>query len=120
VNVTNFFARIAPAQTVVLGTSLVAMIPPSVVGLLQHSRLGNVDWRMGAMLAVGTSCGSYIGSQAALAAPPGVLEAVFAVGMVFLGRKTLGAAAKAARAAKDAAAARAAAAANGAARVPGP
>jgi uncharacterized membrane protein YfcA len=87
----------------VLGTSLAAMIPPSAVGLLQHARMGNVDWRMAAMLAAGTSLGSYVGSQAALAAPSGALEAVFAVGMVFLGRKTLAAAAKGAAAARAAA-----------------
>ncbi|GBF95652.1 4-toluene sulfonate uptake permease [Raphidocelis subcapitata] len=92
----------------VLGTSLAAMIPPSLVGLLQHARMGNVDVRMGAALAAGTAMGSYVGSAAALAAPPGVLEAVFAVGMAFLGRKTLQAANKAAAAAAKAAAAAAA------------
>jgi len=93
----------------VLGTSLAAMIPPSLVGLVQHNRMGNVDWRMAAMLAAGTSCGSFVGSKAALAAPPGVLEGVFALGMVFLGRKTLAAASKAAaHAAKTAAGAAAA------------
>lgn len=96
----------------VLGTSLAAMIPPSTVGLLQHARMGNVDWRMGGMLAVGTAAGSLVGSNAALAAPPGVLEAVFAVGMVFLGRKTLSSAAKAAAFAKQRAAAAAAKAAK--------
>jgi Sulfite exporter TauE/SafE len=35
-------------QATVLGTSLLAMIPPSIVGLVQHQRLGNVDWRMAA------------------------------------------------------------------------
>jgi uncharacterized membrane protein YfcA len=90
-------------QTAVLGTSLAAMIPPSFVGLLQHARMGNVDVRMGAALAAGTAIGSYAGSAAALAAPPGVLEAVFAVGMAFLGRKTLQAANKAAAAAAKAA-----------------
>jgi uncharacterized membrane protein YfcA len=94
----------------VLGTSLAAMIPPSVVGLLQHARMGNVDWRMGLMLAAGTAAGSFAGSQAALAAAPGVLEAVFAVGMLFLGRKTLAAATKGAAAARAAANAAASAA----------
>jgi uncharacterized membrane protein YfcA len=88
----------------VIGTSLAAMIPPSLVGLAQHARMGNVDWRMGAMLAVGTSLGSFMGSNAAVAAPPGALEVVFAVGMLFLGRKTLQSANAAARALKAAAA----------------
>lgn len=52
-------------------------------------RLGNVDWRMAAGLAAGTLLGSVLGSQLAVQAPPGVLETLFGVGMLFLGRKTL-------------------------------
>lgn len=81
-------------QQVVLGTSLVAMVVPSMVGLVQHQRLGNVDWRMAAALAVGTTVGSYTGSNFAVTAPPGVLEAIFGVGMLLLGRRTLVAASK--------------------------
>uniref|UniRef100_A0A383VLY7 Membrane transporter protein n=1 Tax=Tetradesmus obliquus TaxID=3088 RepID=A0A383VLY7_TETOB len=81
-------------QQVVLGTSLVAMVLPSVVGLVQHQRLGNVDWRMAAALAVGTSVGSFAGSNFAVGAPAGVLEALFAAGMLLLGRRTLAAAGK--------------------------
>lgn len=79
-------------QLSVLGTSLCGMIPPSVVGLLQHHRLGNVDWPMAVALAMGTLAGSYAGSNLAVQAPDGVLEAAFSMGMLFLGRKTLKAA----------------------------
>eukprot|EP00775_Hariotina_reticulata_P004985 gene4984-5227_t len=82
------------AQQTVLGTSLVAMVLPSLVGLVQHQRLGNVDWRMAAALALGTTVGSYVGSNLAINAPAGVLEGIFAVGMLLLGRRTLAAAAK--------------------------
>ncbi|KAF8062675.1 hypothetical protein HT031_004004 [Scenedesmus sp. PABB004] len=82
------------AQQVVLGTSLAAMVLPSLVGLGQHARLGNVDWRMAAGLAAGTTLGSYAGSRLALTAPPGVLEGLFAAGMLLLGRRTLAAAAR--------------------------
>eukprot|EP01023_Acetabularia_acetabulum_P045096 TRINITY_DN4562_c0_g2_i1.p2 TRINITY_DN4562_c0_g2~~TRINITY_DN4562_c0_g2_i1.p2 ORF type:complete len:352 (-),score=69.78 TRINITY_DN4562_c0_g2_i1:836-1891(-) len=81
-------------QKEVLGTSLLAMIIPSFVGLMQHWKLGNVDWIMAAGLAAGTVGGSFIGSNFALQAPPGVLESVFAGGMLFLGMKTLQAVAK--------------------------
>lgn len=76
-------------QATVLGTSLLAMIFPASAALLQHQRLGNVDWRMAASLAAGTAVGSLAGSNVAVAAPPGALEAAFCVGMLFLGRKTL-------------------------------
>ncbi|PRW45493.1 4-toluene sulfonate uptake permease [Chlorella sorokiniana] len=76
-------------QATVLGTSLLAMIFPASAALLQHQRLGNVDWRMAASLAAGTAVGSLAGSNVAVAAPPGALEAAFCIGMLFLGRKTL-------------------------------
>lgn len=76
-------------QAAVLGTSLMCMLPPSLVGLAQHARLGNVDWRMGLALACGSLVGGALGSNAALSAPPGVLEVAFTAGMLFLARKTL-------------------------------
>jgi len=42
------------------------MIIPSFVGLMQHWKLGNVDWLMAAGLAAGTVGGSFIGSNFAL------------------------------------------------------
>jgi uncharacterized membrane protein YfcA len=90
-------------QLSVLGTSLCGMVPPALVGLLQHHRLGNVDWPMAAALAAGTLAGSYGGSNLAVSAPPGVLEAAFSLGMLLLGRRTLQSA-KAAQAAAKAAA----------------
>ncbi|KAL4855886.1 putative membrane transporter protein [Chlorella vulgaris] len=88
--VTPLLALLTPfAQVTVLGTSLLAMIPPASAALLQHHRLGNVDWRMAAALAAGTALGSVAGSSVALQAPPGYLEAAFCIGMLFLGRKTL-------------------------------
>ena len=59
-----------------------ALLPPVC-------RLGNVDWRMAAGLAAGTAVGSIAGSNLAVQAPPGYLEAAFCIGMLFLGRKTL-------------------------------
>jgi len=72
-----------------VGTSLCAMIPPALVGVAQHYRLGNVNWRMGAALAVGTAAGGTAGSMLALQAPEGALELAFAGAMLFLGIKML-------------------------------
>ena len=63
----------AAVQAGVLGSSLLAMVPPSCVGLAQHARLGNVDWRMAAGLAAGTAVGSFAGSKVAVDAPAGQL-----------------------------------------------
>jgi uncharacterized membrane protein YfcA len=38
-----------------------AMVVPSLVGLAQHARLGNVDMRMAAGLGLGTLFGSLCG-----------------------------------------------------------
>jgi uncharacterized membrane protein YfcA len=101
------------SQLAVLGTSLCGMVPPSLVGLLQHHRLGNVDWPMAIALAMGTLAGSYAGSNLAVKAPDGVLEAAFSLGMLFLGRKTLKAAQAAAAKAAPVVSAAAKAAAGG-------
>ncbi|KAL0032211.1 hypothetical protein WJX77_011097 [Trebouxia sp. C0004] len=94
--VTPLLAILTPlSQAGVLGSSLLAMVPPSCVGLAQHARLGNVDWRMAAGLAAGTAVGSFAGSKVAVDAPAGVLEGIFSVGMLFLGWRTLSGASKA-------------------------
>ncbi|GIL64739.1 hypothetical protein Vafri_18618 [Volvox africanus] len=85
-------------QLSVLGTSLTAMVAPSLVGLAQHARLGNVDWVMAAALAGGTLAGGAAGGRLALEMPEGVLEWVFCFGMLFLARKTLAGARQAAKA----------------------
>lgn len=76
-------------QVMVLGTSLAAMIVPSLVGLTQHAMLGNVDWRMAAGMALGTLVGGSLGGKLAVAAPDGALEWCFCAGMLLLGFKTL-------------------------------
>lgn len=50
------------------------MVAPSCVGLAQHARLGNVDWRMAAGLAAGTALGSFAGSKMAVDAPTGISD----------------------------------------------
>ena len=90
--VTPLLATLTPLpQAAVLGTSLLAMLPPSAVALWQHNRMGNVDARLGAALAIGTAIGGGIGSRVAAdeeLLPRGALEAAFCVGMAFLSRRT--------------------------------
>ena len=87
--VTPLLALVSPLpQAAVLGTSLLAMLPPSAVALAQHRALGNVDPRMGLALAAGTAVGGAVGSGMAVDAPRGALEAVFFFGMLFLSKRT--------------------------------
>jgi uncharacterized membrane protein YfcA len=76
-------------QSVVVGTSLVAMVLPSLVALWQHSKLGNVEWRMAGLLALGTCVGSLAASSVAVRAPEMVMEFLFSGGMLLLGLQTL-------------------------------
>ena len=87
--VTPLLSLISPLpQAAVLGTSLLAMLPPSAVALAQHYRLGNVDPRIGLTLAAGTAVGGWVGSGLAVEAPRGLLEGLFFFGMLFLSTKT--------------------------------
>ena len=87
--VTPLLAIVSPLpQAAVLGTSLLAMIPPSIVALATHYRMGNVEPRMGAALAIGTALGGTFGSSLAVDAPRGALEAMFFFGMLFLSNRT--------------------------------
>ena len=78
-------------HSVILGTSMTGMIAPSIVGLIQHWRLGHVDPRLLAGLVIGTGAGGFAGSKVVVSPdlPPGSLETLFSLGMLFLGRKTL-------------------------------
>lgn len=76
-------------QSSVVGTSLVAMVLPSLVALGQHARLGNVDWKMAGLLAIGTCAGSFAASSMAVGAPEILLECLFSSGMLFIGLQTL-------------------------------
>lgn len=58
-------------QAAVLGTSLLCMVPPSLAALVQHWRLGNVDPKLGAALALGTLVGGGVGSHVAVQVPNG-------------------------------------------------
>lgn len=87
--VTPLLAAATPlSQAAVVGTSLLAMIPPSIVALGTHYRMGNVQPRIAAALAVGTALGSGVGSSLAVDAPRGFLEGVFFFGMLFLSNRT--------------------------------
>lgn len=51
-------------------------------------RLGNIHWRLAALLSVGAVAGAAAGSAAAVHSPPGVLEGCFTVAMLLLARMT--------------------------------
>jgi hypothetical protein len=50
-------------HSVILGTSMTGMIAPSIVGMVQHYRMGNVDPRLLVGLVIGTGLGGFLGSK---------------------------------------------------------
>jgi len=79
-------------QTSCVGTSMVAMVFPSVVSLYTHHTLGNVRWGVGRLLLLGSATGAFAGVQIANVVGDSGMKYIFAVGMSFLGMKTLKAA----------------------------
>lgn len=62
------------------GTSLfIALIPIWVAPLWSYARNGNVNWRLGAMLAIGLAIGSFFGGRIAQQLPQVVLRRAFAL-----------------------------------------
>lgn len=72
-------------QQAVLGTSLAAMVAPSVVGALVHHRAGTIVWAAGVPLALGAGLGAIVGSRVAVQLPEEELKWTFAGVMGFIG-----------------------------------
>jgi uncharacterized membrane protein YfcA len=62
------------------GTALfIALMPLWIFPVIPYARAGNVDWRLGLMLAAGMAVGSYFGAQWAQQLPVTVIRKLFAV-----------------------------------------
>eukprot|EP00931_Biecheleriopsis_adriatica_P031515 TRINITY_DN18477_c0_g1_i1.p1 TRINITY_DN18477_c0_g1~~TRINITY_DN18477_c0_g1_i1.p1 ORF type:complete len:203 (+),score=33.49 TRINITY_DN18477_c0_g1_i1:40-609(+) len=72
-------------QLTILGTSLTAMILPSISGALVHYRAGTISFAAGIPLCIGAGAGAKVGSQVAAGLPEAELRWVFAGVMGFIG-----------------------------------
>ena len=62
------------------GTSLfIALTPIWIAPLIPYWRAGNVDWRLGLLMAVGLAVGGYFGGVWAQHLPVAIVRRVFAV-----------------------------------------
>ena len=66
------------------GTSLLVMIPTSVVGTISNSRSGLVQVRTGLIVGVAAAASSVLGSFIALALPPRLSSILFAVLLILV------------------------------------
>lgn len=71
------------------GTSLLAMVPASLVGAHTHLRLGNVDPSLGLGLVPGVLLGTFLGGELAHYLPEGALRLVFAAVLFWTGWRYL-------------------------------
>jgi uncharacterized membrane protein YfcA len=69
-------------QRLASGTSLAAILPTSIAGLIGYTLTGNVDWIAGASLAVGAVAGSLVGTWLMHIIPQRALRWVFIVFLV--------------------------------------
>lgn len=80
----------AIAQHDAQGTSLVVIVPTTLVGAYMHSRAGRVDWRSAAILGTGGIIGGVLGARTALALDAPLLKRMFAVFLVVAAVRMLG------------------------------
>lgn len=67
------------------GTSLLAMVPASLVGAYTHLRLGNVEEKLALGLVPGVLVGTFFGGELAHFLPEGALRVVFAAVLLWTG-----------------------------------
>ncbi len=73
------------SQQLAQGTSLLAMVPASLVGGYTHLRLGNVEKALVPGLAGGVILGSFLGGETAHLLPEATLRLVFALVLFWTG-----------------------------------
>jgi len=83
------FSLFSSNHQLAIGTSLFAMIGPTIVSTRTHWALGNIDRRMALALFVGSGVGAYIGSKAVIAMDTQQQLIVFCTLMVFLVTRNL-------------------------------
>jgi uncharacterized membrane protein YfcA len=76
------------SQHVAEGTSLVVIVPTTVVGVLSHVRNHYVSFRHAALVGAGGMAGAWVGAEIALSINADTLTKVFAVCLLVMGLRT--------------------------------
>ena len=70
-----------------VGTSLAIILPTALVGVYRHSVYGNVNWKIGLLIMVGSVTGAYIGAWLSRFIPAELLKKIFAVFILLIAVK---------------------------------
>ncbi len=62
-----------------IGTSLVFIAAASVMGVIGHQQLNNIDWRAGAIMGLGAVIGVFIGVYLTQIIPNSLLKKIFGI-----------------------------------------
>ncbi len=74
---------------VAVGTSLAVIVPTAIIGVIKHSQLGNVDWRLALMLAPTAILGGFIGSSLTKIISSANLKSGFGAFLILVGCRLL-------------------------------
>jgi uncharacterized membrane protein YfcA len=64
---------------IAIGTSLATIIPTALIASFRHSQLGNIDWRVAGLMAIGSVVGAFAGASLSAYVPGDWLKRGFAV-----------------------------------------
>ena len=81
----NLLAGI-PIKTAI-GTSLAVIIPTALLGVMEHHRQGNVDWRIAFWIALTAAVGGFLGAKFAGTISPLMLKRGFGALMILVGAR---------------------------------
>lgn len=77
-----------PIKTAI-GTSLAVIIPTALMGVAEHHRQGNVDWRIALWIAATAVVGGWVGARLVGSISPDLLKRTFGGIMVLVGVRML-------------------------------
>lgn len=74
---------------IAVGTSLMTIIPTTLMGSMIHFQKGNVDWRLGLVIAIGALGGAIVGSMTSTLIPAVTLKKIFAIILLVMSLKVV-------------------------------
>lgn len=72
-----------------IGTSLIVIIPTALTGAIKHHQLGNIDWKIAALLVPLAIVGGFIGAALTKPLPADTLKKLFGGFIILAGCRML-------------------------------